>query len=127
MSLSIDGFWKSGFWSQTFWADGFWYEGAVTPPATPTPVAGGFSKRKPYPRKVMVRGQVYTVRSWAEELSLLQAALDRAEYQDAASVSPETAKPVQAIRRRLKRVESAHQKWLKRLREADEELLILLH
>lgn len=107
---------------------GFAGGGTVTPAATPTIVAGGFSKRrKPYPRKVMVRGTVYTVRSWAEELSLLQAALDRAEYQDAVSVAPETAKPVEVIKRRLKRVESEHQRWLKRLREADEELLILLH
>lgn len=74
----------------------------------------------------MIRGALYTVQSLDEELSLLQAALDRTEYQDAVSVEPETAKPVQAIRKRIKKVESERAKWLRELRAADEELLILL-
>ena len=126
MSLTVDGTWQAGVWASTVWADGVWREGA-TAPATPT--TGGGSKKKKgrkYPRKVMVRGALYTVRNLDEELSLLQAALDRAEYQDAVSVEPETAKPVQAIRRRIKQVESERAKWLRELRAADEELLILL-
>lgn len=128
MSLSVDGFWKAGFWSQTFWANGFWYEGAVAPAASTT-VAGGGRKRKPrtYPRRAMVQGILYTVHSLEEEMALVQAMLDRAEYQDAVSVEASTAEPVRVLRRRLKRVASEHQKWLAKLRAADEEILLLLH
>ena len=130
MSLTVDGVWKAGVWASTVWASGVWYEpGAVPPPATPT-TGGGSSKKKKgrkYPRKVMVRGALYTVRNLEEELQLLQAALDRAEYQDAISVQVETAKPVQSIRRRIKKVESERQKWLAKLRQADEEIILLLH
>lgn len=127
MSLTVDGTWLAGVWNTTVWADGVWLEGAVAPTA---PTTGGGSSRKKkgrkYPRRAMIRGVLYTVQSLDEELQLLQAALDRAEYQDAVSVEPETAKPVQAIRRRIKQVESERAKWLRELRAADEELLILL-
>jgi hypothetical protein len=75
----------------------------------------------------MVQGILYTVRSLEEEMALVQAMLDRAEYQDAVSVESSTAEPVKALRRRLKRVESEHQKWLAKLRAADEEILLLWH
>lgn len=129
MSLSIDGVWKSGVWAQTVWADGVWYEGPPAPPPTTTTVGGGGRKRKSrkYPRRAMVQGILYTVRSLEEEMALVQAMLDRAEYQDAVSAEPATAEPVKALRRRLKRVESEHQKWLAKLRAADEEILLLLH
>ncbi len=129
MSLSIDGVWKVGVWAQTVWADGVWYEGPPAPPPTTTTVGGGGRKRKSrkYPRRAMVQGILYTVRSLEEEMALVQAMLDRAEYQDAVSVEASTAEPVKVLRRRLKRVESEHQKWLAKLRAADEEILLLLH
>jgi hypothetical protein len=74
----------------------------------------------------MVQGILYTVRNLEEEMALVQAMLDRAEYQDAVTPGP-TAEPVKVLRRRLKKVESEHQKWLAKLRAADEEILLLLH
>jgi hypothetical protein len=129
VSLSIDGFWKAGFWTQTFWADGFWYEGDPVAPPASTTVAGGGRKRKSrkYPRRAMVQGILYTVRSLEEEMALVQAMLDRAEYQDAVSVEASAAEPVKVLRRRLKKVASEREKWLAKLRQADEEILLLLH
>lgn len=75
----------------------------------------------------MVRGQMFTVRNWEEELSLLQAALDRAQYQAAVTPSIELEKPIPRLQRRLKKVESERDRWLKRLKQADEELILLLH
>ena len=75
----------------------------------------------------MVRGILATVRNLEEEMALVQAMLDRAEYHDAVSVEVATAEPVKALKRRLKRVESERDKWLAKLRQADEELILLLH
>ena len=130
MSLTVDGIWKAGVWASTAWADGVWQEGSA-PVVVPAATTGGGSsskkKGRKYPRRAMIRGILYTVNSLDEELQLLQAALDRAEYQDAVSVEPETIKPVQAIRKRIKKVESERQKWLAKLRAADEEILLLFH
>lgn len=129
MSLTVDGVWKAGVWASTVWADGVWREGAAPSVDTPT-TGGGSSKKKKsrkYPRRVMVRGILATVRNLEEEMALVQAMLDRAEYQDAISAELSTAEPVKALKRRLKKVESEHQKWLAKLRQADEEILLLLH
>ena len=74
----------------------------------------------------MIRGVLYTVQSLDEEYRLLQALLDRAEYQDATSVELSTAETVKVLKRRIKRVASERDKWLAKLRAEDEELLILL-
>ncbi len=106
---------------------GFSGGGVYVPPETAT-TGGGRSKRKGrrYPRKVQLRGRMYTVRSWDEELSLLQALVDRAEYTAAVEASPIEEKAAVRLKRRLKKVESERDKWLKNLRRTDEELLIFL-
>lgn len=107
-----------------------WLEtwGGATAPAVTTPTTGGGkSKRKKWPKKVMVHGRLYTVRNREEEISLLQAALDRAQYQAAVTPSLELEKPIPRLQKRLKKVESERDRWLKRLKQADEELILLLH
>lgn len=128
MSLSIDGFWKAGFWSTTFWADGFWYEGDPAPPPATTSTGGG-GKSKRYPRRVMLRGRLYTVRNPREERELLQAALDRAKTLAAIAEPQEAADAKRTALRfakRTKAVEREESQWLARLRQIDEELLLLL-
>lgn len=108
---------------------GFAGGGVYVPPEPEVATTGGGrSKRKGrrYPRRVMLRGVTHVVRSWDEELSLLQAALDRVEYHAAVEQTPELVKAAPVVRRRLKKVESARDKWLSDLRRADEELLIFL-
>lgn len=129
MSLSIDGVWKAGVWATTVWADGVWYEGPPAPAATTTTTGGGKSRRK-YPRRIMAHGKLYTVRNPEEERQLLQALMDRAKT--LAAVSPEPTeiaavrKRIRAIERRVKAVDDSEAQWLRRLREIDEELLLLL-
>ena len=129
MSLSIDGFWKAGFWSTTFWADGFWYEGAPPAPAATTTTGGGKSRRK-YPRRIMAHGKLYTVRNPEEERQLLLALMDRAKTLAAVSAEPEeiaaVRRRIKTIERRVKAVDDSEAQWLRRLREIDEELLLLL-
>jgi len=129
MSLTVDGFWKAGFWSTTFWADGFWYEGAPVPPPAATTSGGGGRKRK-YPRRVMAYGKLYTVRNPDEERQLLQALVDRAKTLAAISPEPDEVaavrRRIRTIERRVKAVDDSEAQWLRRLREIDEELLLLL-
>lgn len=101
-------------------------DGVYVPPPPATTSTGGGRKRRKYPRKAMIRGVLYHVQSLDEEYRLLQALLDRAEYQDAVSTEAVTAEPVKVLKRRIKRVASEREKWLAKLRADDEELLILL-
>lgn len=110
------------------WADSWgasWLDSwARSAPAVVTPTVTTGGGRKRYPKRVMVKGRLYTVKSWDEELQLLQASIDRIEYQSAIENLPESI--AQPIRKRLKKVESEHQKWVKQMRAIDDELLLLL-
>lgn len=127
MSLSVDGVWKAGVWATTCWADGVWREGDPPAPVATTTSGGGKSKR--YPRRVMLRGRLYTVRNPREERELLQAALDRAKTLAAIAEPQEAAEAKRTALRfakRAKAVEREESQWLARLRQIDEELLLLL-
>ena len=104
-----------------------------------TTEGGGKSKRRKalerrkYPRWVVINGQRYRVNSPEEERQLLQAMLDRAQEQvqqaeDAGKEPPKQAKKqARLLARRIEKAEDAEAAWLRRLREMDEELIILLH
>ena len=113
----------------------------VTAAAAESAVAPGagsgakqYAKRK-YPRKVVIDGRAYTVQSAAEERELLRAYRDRLEADAlrlALEESPKRAvaqAKVRVIRaqRRLEEVDDREDAWMRRLRDEDEELLIILH
>lgn len=129
MSLSVDGVWKAGVWATTVWADGVWREGAPAVVEEAAATGGGKKKRRRYPRKVLAYGQVHTVYSPDEERSLYQALLDRAKTLAAIGEPDdvrEAEKRIKRVIRRLEKVDDSEAQWLSRLRELDEELLILL-
>ncbi len=78
----------------------------------------------------MVDGRLYSVRNAEEERQLLQAMLDRAKV--LAEISPEPVEVKQAkkralsIQKRMKAVDDTEARWLQRLRQIDEELLLLM-
>jgi len=78
----------------------------------------------------MVDGRVYAVRSPEEERQLLQALMDRAKTLAAVSPEPEEVaavrRKIRTIERRVKAVDDSEAQWLRRLREIDEELLLLM-
>lgn len=107
--------------------------GAVTAEVVTPDAGAGSSKRKrqrKYPRWVVIEGQRFRVNSPEEERALLQAMLERAQTQ-AEAAPPAQAKVAtrKAIRiaKRLETVDDSEAMWLQRLREMDEELLILVH
>lgn len=117
---------------------GFAGSGSTTPtPEVTVTRAGGGSgaKRKKYPRRVFVDGQVVVVRNADEERGLLRAMADRASDQAAIAAaleSPEIAKTARAkavkLIKRIEAVDDREAAWLQRLRDEDEEILtILLH
>lgn len=97
-------------------------QAAAPQPEVTTSTGGGKSRR--YPRRVMVRGRLYVVRSALEERQLLQAVLDRAR--EAAPASPAEVRQQVRIQRRLKQAEDEEAQWMARLREIDDELLLLV-
>lgn len=101
---------------------------AVEPP--PATTTGGGKSRRKYPRRVMAHGKLYTVRNPEEERQLLQALMDRAKTLAAVSAEPEEVaqvrRRIKTIERRVKAVDDSEAQWLRRLREIDEELLLLL-
>ena len=117
-----------------------WGEAVEPEPEAPTAPDGGgrgakqYAKRK-YPRKVVIDGRAYTVQSAAEERELLRAYRDRLEA-DALRLALEEA-PKRAVaqakvrviraQRRLDEVDDREDAWMRRLRDEDEELLIILH
>ena len=136
MSLSVDGVWKSGVWDETVWADGVWREGAYNPPVVEeTQDAGGIPKRRSrYPRKVVIDGVVYSVKSPEDERELLQTIAEKASV--GAKIlkglgDEETAKRAQRkairIEKRVKKVDNRAEAWLQALRDEDEEILMVIH
>lgn len=91
---------------------------------------GGKSKRKrQYPRWVVIDGQRFRVNSPAEERALLEAMLDRARSVEATGSHPEAKAATKRIRRIIKRIEKvpdAEAMWVQRLRDMDEELILLV-
>ena len=127
MSLSVDGVWKVGVWAQTVWADGVWFEGARA--AVIAAIGGGKSRRKKYPRRIMVHGRLYNARNANEEREILRTALERAkilvELEEPAKAEAIKQSTIQIVKR-LKQVDNTEAQWLQRLREIDEELLLLI-
>jgi len=120
-------------------AAAFLYEGiSAIPPAPPVPVttkAGGIGhkKKSKYPKRVYVNGKVYTVRTVAEERRLLEelAAQNREQAAILKALGDEVSakraeKKAVAVQARVDTVAIAHEKWLAKLRQDDEELLLLL-
>jgi len=116
----------------------FLYEGiSAIPPAPPVPVAKpggiGHGKKAKYPKRVSVNGKVYTVRSVAEERRLLEelAAQNREQAASLKALGDEVSakraeKKAVAVQARVDTVAIAHEQWLAKLRQDDEELLLLL-
>lgn len=119
-------------------AAAFLYEGiSAIPPAPPVPVAKpggiGHGKKSKYPKRVTVNGKVYTVRTVAEERRLLEeiAAQNREQAAILKALGDEVSakraeKKAVAIQARVDTVAIAHEQWLAKLRQDDEELLLLL-
>ena len=103
------------------------------PPPEPVPTkkraAGGRSR---YPRRVYVGGRQYWVQNAEEERRLLlkhQRELERkaddATSQPAAQAAARSA--AVKISRRVEAVDTREQDWLARLRDEDDEILLVLH
>lgn len=113
---------------------GFAASGAATPAPAVTPTGGGIGKRRRYsryPRRVMVEGRLFTVRTADEERQLLQAMLERAtlaqEYADAVGDAPaeeRARKRIARIQRGLKAAGEARRAWIERLLAEDEEIIL---
>ena len=93
---------------------------------------GGSSKSKrgrKYPRWVVIDGQRFRVNSPEEERQLLLAMLDRAKEVEATAAPAEAKqarKRIIRIEKRVKAVDDSEAQWMQRLREMDEELLLLI-
>lgn len=122
----------------------FFFDGASSVEAPPVvipdkPDGGGagaklYQRKKKYPRKVIIGGEVIWVRSLAEEMRLL--AEYAAEQQAKLEALQETDAPAEQVRVQRIRVTKASQRvtrrneadeWIARLRQEDEEILLLLH
>lgn len=110
---------------------------AVTPPVVEeTETGGGKSRRKQgrkYPRWVVINGQKFRVNNADEERQLLQAMQERADVAAKTAealgdkkLAKEAKKRAIRIEARQKQVDDREQEWLARLREEDEELLVML-
>ena len=91
---------------------------------------GGRSKyRRRYPRWAQIDGKRYRVNSPEEERQLLQAMLDRARTVEATGTHAEAQQAIKRqvrLKTRIKKVDDSEAQWLERLREMDEELLVLM-
>lgn len=133
MSLSVAGVWAVDVWDQTVWADGVWREGAPAVVDSVTTGGGKKRRRSKYPRRVMIDGVLHTVRNAEEERRLLQAIVERS--QDAAKtaqalgdeqLAKQSSKSAVRISKRVAKVDSREDEWIRRLYEEDEELLLLI-
>lgn len=96
----------------------------------------GAKRRNKYPRRIMVDGEMFTVRSAAEERQILAMHLADVEAQALQLVQDEApereiakarVKVIRAVRR-LEETDDREAQWLDRLRREDEEILaVLLH
>lgn len=118
-------------------AAAYLYEGISAIPPAPVPVAKpggiGHGKKPKYPKRVSVNGKVYTVRSVAEERRLLEelAAQNREQAAILKALGDEVSakraeKKAVAVQARVDTVAIAHEQWLAKLRQDDEEILLLL-
>lgn len=77
----------------------------------------------------MVHGRLYNARNANEEREILRTALERAkilvELEEPAKAEAIKQSTVQIVKR-LKQVDNTEAQWLQRLREIDEELLLLI-
>ena len=98
--------------------------------AASTTEGGGKSKRRKYPRWVLVGDSRARVNSPDEERQLLAAMMDRAEAQVIEAVTPAEVKQantrVVRIQKRIEKVDDREAQWVQRLREMDEEILLLV-
>jgi hypothetical protein len=120
-------------------AAAFMYEGiSAVPPAPPVPVTTkpggiGHGRKSKYPKRVTVNGKVYTVRSVAEERRLLEEMASQTREHatilkalgDEVSAKRAEKKAV-AVQARIDDVAVAYEQWLAKLRQDDEEILLLL-
>lgn len=93
----------------------------------------GKSRKKKYPRRVMIDGVLHWVRNAEEERQLLQAVIDRAR--DAAKTAEalndvELAAKIKVravkIEKRLAKVDARADEWRQQLLNEDEEILLLM-
>ena len=89
-------------------------------------------RRSRYPRRVVIDGAVYWVNNADEERRLLQAMAERAREQAQIAEAlgdTELAETVRRksvrIQRRVRKADDREAEWLARLRDEDDELLIL--
>ena len=119
--------WADGAWVFAAWIEGAWSQ----EPNVPAGGGAGAKKYRAKGRWVVVGGKRYKVFSPEEERRLLEAYMQAQARLAAASESPVEAQKAQIrVRRtakRLEKVESARDAWIKRLMEEDEEILVLLH
>jgi len=91
---------------------------------------GSSKKRRKYPRWVLVGDARARVNSPEEERQLLTAMMDRAETQVIEAETPAEVKQANArvvrIQKRIEKVDDREAQWLRRLREMDEEILLLV-
>lgn len=98
--------------------------------------AGGKGKRKKYkgyPRRIVIDGQTYWVKTAEEERLLLDAYRASLEVQlEAAQVVEDTEKArrirvrVKQVTRRIEQVKERADDWAQQLRDEDEELILML-
>lgn len=117
-------------------AAAFMYEGiSAIPPSPPVPVArpGGIGHgRRRYPKRVTVKGRVYTVQTAAEEREILRALAEEAREQAKiieALGDRETAKRAvkfsQSLDSRAELARQAEAQWFAKLLQDDEEILLI--
>lgn len=108
---------------------------AVVEPTTPDGGGRGAKGRGRYPRRVIIGGRVYWVKNAEEERRLLAdyiASLEAHKARLEERKAPETsvAKARVAIvraERRLEKVDDREARWHAKLKDEDEEILLLLH
>jgi len=114
----------------------------VIAPTTPTVGAGGGAgggakkharRRKGYPRRVMIDGKLYLVANAEEERALLRQWRDRVEREammlalEGAPQKKIAKAKVRVVRaeKRLEEASSREDDWIAKLREEDEEILMI--
>ena len=133
--MAIGTGWAEGAWVDAGWVTEAWSQVANVAVVSTTTAGAPSRRRGRYPRRVVIDGVTYWANSAAHERQLLEA--HRSKVEADALVLAITNAPADVVAKakvkvkraaaRVAQVDTREDEWMQRLRDEDDEILLVLH